>query len=72
MADRGKLQGKKRSALAFMAIFDLQSFSRTSFYFTSCLFLGEIDRCIKKVTEGVETFENIWQKVSGKVTSLKF
>lgn len=54
-----------------MAIFDLQSFSRTSFYFTSCLFLGEIDRCLKKVTEGVETFEDIWQKVSGKVTSHK-
>jgi hypothetical protein len=26
-------------------------------------FLGEIDRCLKKVTEGVETFEDIWQKV---------
>jgi len=25
--------------------------------------LGEIDRCLKKVTEGVETFEDIWQKV---------
>ncbi|XP_018325430.1 CCR4-NOT transcription complex subunit 3 isoform X2 [Agrilus planipennis] len=24
---------------------------------------GEIDRCLKKVTEGVETFEDIWQKV---------
>lgn len=69
MADKRKLQGMRRSVLAFMAIFDLQSFSRTSFYFTSCLFLGEIDRCLKKVTEGVETFEDIWQKVSGKVTS---
>ncbi len=26
-------------------------------------FVGEIDRCLKKVTEGVETFEDIWQKV---------
>jgi len=26
-------------------------------------FLGEIDRCLKKVAEGVETFEDIWQKV---------
>ncbi|XP_077299645.1 CCR4-associated factor Not3 isoform X2 [Arctopsyche grandis] len=24
---------------------------------------GEIDRCLKKVTEGVDTFEDIWQKV---------
>ena len=29
--------------------------------------LGEIDRCLKKVTEGVETFDDIWQKVSGSV-----
>lgn len=29
-----------------------------------CLVLsGEIDRCLKKVSEGVETFEDIWQKV---------
>jgi len=32
---------------------------------------GEIDRCLKKVQEGVETFEDIWQKVFGKVTSQK-
>lgn len=25
---------------------------------------GEIDRCLKKVGEGVEQFEDIWQKVS--------
>ncbi|XP_069056833.1 CCR4-NOT transcription complex subunit 3 isoform X5 [Pleurodeles waltl] len=25
---------------------------------------GEIDRCLKKVSEGVEQFEDIWQKVS--------
>ena len=24
--------------------------------------LGEIDRCHKKVVEGVETFEDLWQK----------
>ncbi len=29
----------------------------------SALFSGEIERCLKKVTEGVETFEDIWQKV---------
>lgn len=30
-----------------------------------CLYLttGEIDRCLKKVAEGVEQFEDIWQKV---------
>jgi CCR4-NOT transcription complex subunit 3 len=27
---------------------------------------GEIERCLKKVTEGVETFEDIWQKVDKK------
>lgn len=26
-------------------------------------FAGEIDRCLKKVTEGVDKFEEIWQKV---------
>lgn len=26
---------------------------------------GEIDRCLKKVAEGVEQFEDIWQKVRG-------
>lgn len=26
---------------------------------------GEIDRCLKKVSEGVEQFEDIWQKVRG-------
>lgn len=25
---------------------------------------GEIDRCLKKVQEGVESFEDIWQKVN--------
>ena len=25
--------------------------------------LGEIDRCLKKVSEGVETFDDIWKKV---------
>ena len=34
-------------------------------FLTACLRLvsGEIDRCLKKVTEGVELFEDIWQKV---------
>ena len=40
MADRRKLQCKKRSALPFMAIFDLQNFLRTSFYFILSIFRG--------------------------------
>jgi len=27
------------------------------------LIAGEIDRCLKKVQEGVEAFEEIWKKV---------
>jgi len=27
------------------------------------LFAGEIDRCLKKVQEGVDAFEEIWKKV---------
>ncbi|XP_021358782.1 CCR4-NOT transcription complex subunit 3-like isoform X2 [Mizuhopecten yessoensis] len=30
---------------------------------------GEIDRCLKKVGEGVETFEDIWNKISLQVHS---
>lgn len=30
---------------------------------------GEIDRVLKKVTEGVETFEDIWQKVHNATNS---
>lgn len=33
------------------------------------LFAGEIERCLKKVTEGVETFEDIWQKVHNATNS---
>lgn len=32
-------------------------------------FSGEIDRCLKKVTEGVETFDDIWQKVHNATNS---
>lgn len=32
-------------------------------------FPGEIERCLKKVTEGVETFEDIWQKVHNATNS---
>ncbi|XP_063699727.1 CCR4-NOT transcription complex subunit 3 [Culicoides brevitarsis] len=30
---------------------------------------GEIDKCLKKVAEGVETFEDIWQKVHNATNS---
>jgi hypothetical protein len=30
---------------------------------------GEIERCLKKVTEGVDTFEDIWQKVHNATNS---
>lgn len=37
----------------------------------TCLFVpaGEIDRCLKKVAEGVEQFEDIWQKVHNATNS---
>ena len=33
-------------------------------------YLGEIERCLKKVTEGVETFEDIWQKVDRDISTI--
>lgn len=36
----------------------------------SLCFPGEIDRCLKKVSEGVEQFEDIWQKVKVAAFSL--
>lgn len=35
----------------------------------SSSFAGEIDRCLKKVAEGVEQFEDIWQKVHNATNS---
>lgn len=31
--------------------------------FLFVLFSGEIERCLKKVAEGVESFEDTWKKV---------
>lgn len=39
------------------------------FFRFSLYFIGEIDRCLKKVTEGVDTFEDIWQKVHNATNS---
>jgi len=30
--------------------------------------VAEIDRCLKKVTEGVETFDDIWGKVRSVIS----
>lgn len=38
--------------------------------FSSRTRTGEIDRCLKKVSEGVEQFEDIWQKVRSHVLLL--
>lgn len=42
---------------------------RNDVMFNATFFVGEIDRCLKKVTEGVETFEDIWQKVHNATNS---
>lgn len=66
MADKRKLQGNI-DVLTILEPFDLwEPLFWTFFdYMTSFLFLAEIDRCIKKVQEGVEIFDEIWEKVSG-------
>lgn len=38
----------------------------TKYFF---FFSGEIDRCLKKVSEGVEVFEDIWKKVYTHIMS---
>lgn len=50
MGDRRKLQGNDE-----IFAFEFDCFC--------LLFAAEIDRCLRKVTEGVEIFEDIWQKV---------
>ena len=73
MADKRKLQGTTNAWLLCDIFFNLHTVSkRTSFSYAAFVISGEIDRCLKKVQEGVETFEDIWQKVFGKVTSQKF
>ena len=66
MADKRKLQGKhggrELEAFSFLVC---QIVMPSVVAFTLHLFsvVAEIDRCLKKITEGVETFEDIWQKV---------
>ena len=52
MGDRRKLQGERRRIRSEERQINGRKF-----------LLGEIDRCLKKVTEGVELFDDIWQKV---------
>lgn len=55
--------------MGFYMLFSSTStaYRQLPFSYDSCVFSGEIDRCLKKVTEGVETFEDIWQKVLAKL-----
>jgi len=54
MAATRKLQGKQNFLLRVVPISETINL---------IFWLGEIDRCLKKVAEGVETFEDIWKKV---------
>jgi hypothetical protein len=49
MGDRRKLHGK---------LFRIKQKKKKTNFLS-----GEIERCLKKVTEGVDTFDDIWQKV---------
>ncbi|TKS88841.1 CCR4-NOT transcription complex subunit 3 CCR4-associated factor 3 [Collichthys lucidus] len=40
-----------------------QTFTARAFTLCCRMFICEIDRCLKKVAEGVEQFEDIWQKL---------
>ena len=57
MADKRKLQGLLPNCLEHVVYFFMKWY-RGTYHHT-----GEIERCLKKVAEGVETFEDIWQKV---------
>ena len=66
MADKRKLQGKHggRVLVAFLfLVCQIVIRSAMAFIFRLSSVVAEIDRCLKKITEGVETFEDIWQKV---------
>lgn len=69
MADKRKLQGKSVCTIVAedrsprSASHIARGFGSFSFPHLSLTPAGEIDRCLKKVAEGVEQFEDIWQKV---------
>ena len=66
MADKRKLQGMGLGP--FLALKNRPTLWLSVFPLAPFLPLpttpGEIERCLKKVSEGVETFEDIWKKVS--------
>lgn len=61
MADKRKLQGMA-SSFGFLLFVTC---SMWSLNIEPIIFFpkGEIDRCLKKVGEGVDTFNDIWEKV---------
>lgn len=71
MADKRKLQGE----IVIFHRHEMPTLTRTpNFSLSDCLLsspifvtillrAGDIDRCLKKVTEGVDQFEDIWKKV---------
>ena len=65
MADKRKLQGKHGGNVYSSSIL-VRGNCRGEWrdvYTSPFSLAAEIDRCLKKITEGVETFEDIWQKV---------
>ena len=61
MADKRKLQGMA-SGFGFL-LFVTCSVWSLNMKLMNFFFKGEIDRCLKKVGEGVDTFNDIWEKV---------
>ena len=58
MADRRRLQGK---TLCFKKILSVSKYF--IFFCNYTKKIGEIDKTLKKINEGVETFDDIWQKL---------
>ena len=64
MAATRKLQGKFLNQLSHLeSIIRNMSCSRLQLNQSEYIFLAEIDRCMKKVAEGVEKFQDTWTKV---------
>ena len=69
MAATRKLQGKNRKIDVIIQIKYSEIklacivFSINMFHLCLIVIIAEIDRCMKKVAEGVEKFQDTWQKV---------
>ena len=57
----GPVSGK---LVACKDVVTLDEFNAQYLICTCFSILAEIDRCLKKVNEGVEAFDDIWQKVN--------